>query len=60
MAKDTEETVVMIKLSKVKGEFVPQTGDSNSVKSEKCLEVTAKVFEFISKSKEEECPNLSP
>jgi len=50
----------MIKLSKVKGEFVPQTGDSNSVKSEKCLEVTAKVFEFISKSKEEECPNLSP
>jgi hypothetical protein len=57
VANDEHESVVKLKVSKVK-EYVPQTGDQNGIKSEKSLDFTAKVFEFISKTKEEECPNL--
>ena len=60
LIKENEDSEIKLKVKKQKAseEFSPSSGEQNTVKSEKPLEKTLKVFEFISKPLEEECPNL--
>lgn len=59
LINDNEESIIKIKVSKLKTDFVPAAGESNNIKSEKCPEITSKLFEFVLKTMDEECPNLS-
>ena len=60
LTKDDEESVVTIVVKKIKEAFVPKTGESNNIKSEKSPKETNKIYKFKVKNIVDECPNLAP
>ncbi len=59
LSKDEEESTVLIKVTAPSEAFLSVSGDQNNVPSKKLTEVNGKVFEFIIKELDDECPNLA-
>jgi len=58
MTKEEEESTVLIKVTSPKEKFQGISGEQNGVKSKAYVGVNAKVFQFVVKALEDECPNL--